>query len=109
MMKKIKLFTVAITLLSIACADQNAFMLVGEITDAGLNGKTVYLQKINEKQNGLTTIDSTTVENGKFSFKGIANEQPDVRFVVIQGERGNRIFLFWNAEKSPCQSTPLPR
>ncbi|MDR1810554.1 MAG: AhpC/TSA family protein [Prevotella sp.] len=86
-MKKNLLFIAAIALLTAACADHDAFVLIGETTDAGLNGKTVYLQKINAERNALEPIDSTVVADGKFTFKGIANKLPDLRFVTFRGEQ----------------------
>jgi peroxiredoxin len=83
-MNKIGLLAATLVLLAPSCKDKNAFILTGEVADAGLNGKTVYLQKINEEKSGFVSIDSTTIENGKFVFKGIAEEQPNLHFVTIQ-------------------------
>jgi thiol-disulfide isomerase/thioredoxin len=86
-MKTIKLFMAAIALLTASCTDHDAFILTGETANAGLNGKMAYLQKINAEKNGLMSLDSTVITDGKFTFKGIANKQPDLRFVAIQGEQ----------------------
>ena len=51
------------------------------------NGTKVKLQTQNE-QKQILVVDSTTVINGKFSFKGVSNE-PAIHFIQIDKVQGN--------------------
>jgi len=82
-MKKIILFVGIATCIFTACKDKNAYMLTGTFADNEQNGKIVYLQELDSNYSALNAIDSATVENGKFVFKGIAKELPVVQIVTI--------------------------
>ncbi|NDW17964.1 AhpC/TSA family protein [Dysgonomonas sp. 216] len=85
MMKKIGLFLSAIAILVSSCADKNAYTLDGTVKTEEANGKAVYLQELKEDGSGFNNIDTAKVENGKFTFKGIAGDAPQMRFVSVEG------------------------
>lgn len=66
-MKKLATFALATLLLS-ACGGNKGYQIEGTVTDAGLNGKQVYLY---EYGNATSPVDSALVEDGKFVLKGL--------------------------------------
>ncbi|MDH6358444.1 AhpC/TSA family protein [Parabacteroides sp. PF5-9] len=55
-------------LLLVACAQQPGYKISGTVSNADLNGKYIYLYEYNKSIEN--PLDSTLVENGKFTFKG---------------------------------------
>lgn len=85
-MKKFALLlSVAALLFATSCTDKNAYTVTGKVADAKLNGKEVYLQELSTDGQGFTSIDTTTIENGTFSFKGKADSIA-VRFISVAAE-----------------------
>ena len=85
-MKKFALLlSVAALLFATSCTDKNAYTVTGKVADAKLNGKEVYLQELSTDGQGFTSIDTTTIENGTFSFKG-KTDSIAVRFISVAAE-----------------------
>ena len=85
-MKKILLFSF-IVLCSISCKNSN-FRITGSIGNKELNGKTIFIkERINREWN---TIDSTVVENSKFTFKGISDSAKIV-YLSYEFPIGNKV------------------
>lgn len=82
-MKKITLLLLILAATFASCKDKGAYTIEGNFTDNALDGKMVYLQKIDSLQSeSLSVIDSTTIKDGKFSLKGIA-ETPAMGFISV--------------------------
>lgn len=83
-MKKIGLLLSVVALfLATSCTDKDAYSIKGKVANASFEGKQIYLQELNADGRGFTSIDTATIENGSFIFKGKAGEVPAVRFVAI--------------------------
>lgn len=74
-----KLFVIAACGMLAACSPTPGYHIAGTAS-ADLNGQTVYLQTLNEEA-GYVSIDSTTVTDGKFEFKGVA-KQPELALLA---------------------------
>ncbi len=61
--------------------------------DSTDNGSPVYLKTLNDAKSEIVTLDSTTVQNGKFSFTETVNKPKQIRFVQID-QVANSPFLF---------------
>ncbi|MDX1362973.1 MAG: TlpA disulfide reductase family protein [Arenibacter latericius] len=71
----------------VACNDkQDGYVLNGSISGDVEDGTQVFIRKINEN-NQPFDIDTTTVQNGKFSVTGTA-ESPDLIYVFIDKVQG---------------------
>lgn len=60
-----------------SCSKTNEYTIAGRINEPGYEGKTVYLYPQKDSE---IAIDSTTVENGQFSFNGIAPDTVKLTF-----------------------------
>ncbi|MCG2461357.1 AhpC/TSA family protein [Flavobacteriaceae bacterium F89] len=90
-MKKI-LFVLGIVATLIACNESNKdFTVNGSISGDLENGTKVFLKKVGE-QNRPVDIDTTTIEDGKFTFSGPA-EKPEIHYIFIDKIRGNIPFV----------------
>lgn len=70
-----------------ACNDKpEGYVLNGTLTGDVEDGTQVFIRKINES-NQPYDIDTTTVENGKFSVKGTA-DSPDLIYVFVDKVQG---------------------
>lgn len=70
-----------------ACSDKpEGYVLNGTLTGDVEDGTQVFIRKINES-NQPYDIDTTTVENGKFSVKGTA-DSPDLIYVFVDKVQG---------------------
>lgn len=78
-MKKILLFA-AIACAIVACSNKNAYTVKGNVENNDLNGQTVFIKKLVDKQ--LTSVDSTVIADGKFTFKGKI-ETPEIYYIEI--------------------------
>ena len=68
-MKKLTyLFAAAAMMSIVACSGGKGYVISGTV-DGGIDGDTVYLQEVVGRQ--LVNLDTTTIKNGKFEFKGI--------------------------------------
>jgi peroxiredoxin len=90
-MKKFSLIFFGLLILLNACqgVEKNTFKLNG--TTNLPEGKQIFRIQANAN-NQPTTIDTATVANGQFSFKGSV-EQIDVNFLFVEGEQVNTPFI----------------
>lgn len=90
-MKKFSLILLGLLIVLNACqgVEKNTFKLNG--TTNLPDGKQIFRIQANAN-NQPTTIDTATVANGKFSFKGSV-EQIDVNFLFVEGEQVNTPFI----------------
>ena len=90
-MKKFSLILFGLLILLNACqgVEKNTFKLNG--TTNLPEGKQIFRIQANTN-NQPTTIDTATVANGQFSFKGSV-EQIDVNFLFVEGEQINTPFI----------------
>lgn len=88
-MKKISsLLFVAIVILMAACTEKPAvkeYTLTGNLSGNSSDSLQVYLQEIDENTGEFVSVDTTTVKNGTFVFKGTAEESPVLRFISAEG------------------------
>lgn len=88
-MKKISfLLFMAVSILMVACTEKSApkeYTLTGNFSKAGSDSLLVYLQEIDENTGEFVSVDTTTVQNGTFVFKGIAEDSPAIRFISAEG------------------------
>ena len=91
LMKKFSFILLVFLVVLNACQglEKNTFQLNGTTNLA--EGKQIFLIQANAN-NQPTTIDTTTVVDGKFSFKGDV-EQIDVNFLFVEGEQVNTPFI----------------
>ena len=76
--------------------NHNSFVIKGELTGELENGIKVYLKGIN-KQNQPINIDTTTIENGVFNFKGVA-KIPKLHFIFIDKIQGSIPLILENGK-----------
>ena len=91
LMKKCSSILLVVLAVLNACqgVEKNTFLLNGTTNLA--EGKQIFLIQANAN-NQPTTIDTTTVVDGKFSFKGDV-KQIDVNFLFVEGEQVNTPFI----------------
>jgi hypothetical protein len=93
-MKKIILFLTAATLLTSCSKDK--YTISG--TAAGFeNGKTVILERQDDKGMGLIAVDTVKIENGKFEIEGKTTE-PVFHTLQIEGAQGKIPFILENGD-----------
>ena len=95
-MKKISLILLTIVAIASCSKSHNSFVIKGELTGEPENGTKVYLKVVN-KQNQPIDIDTTTVENGVFNFKGVAGI-PELHFIFIEKTQGSIPLILENGE-----------
>lgn len=81
-MKKV-LYSLLVAALMVGCAEKPSYTIDGTVSNSVFEGKTVYMQQMVARS--YVNVDSTTVTNGKFTFKGVQTE-PALRFLNIQPE-----------------------
>lgn len=84
-MKKLLFPLVAALLLFSACDRTPKYKITGKVQD-GLDGKKVYLRKLEEKGPSAIATDSAVLAKGAFAMKGSVTE-PDFYFIIIEGEK----------------------
>lgn len=85
-MKKIPVFLFAI--LCVFSCKNSTFTISGSLDNKALNGKTIFIkERINRE---WKTIDSTTIENQKFAFKG-SIDTAKIAYIVYEFPVGNRV------------------
>lgn len=70
-----------------ACTGQpnsKEYTLTGNIS-GGSDSLEIFLQIIDENTGEFVSVDTTTVQNGTFIFKGIAEQSPALRFISTEG------------------------
>jgi thiol-disulfide isomerase/thioredoxin len=75
---------------------ENEFILEGTIEGIE-NGKKAVLETQDETGMGLKALDSVVIKDGKFTFKGTV-EEPELRFVQVEGVNGKAVFILENGE-----------
>src|SRR5690606_3641755 len=90
MNKVLLILGIVVTLISCNQSSKD-FTLNGNISGELENGTKVFLKKVGE-QNQPMDIDTTTIENGKFTFTGAA-DQPEIHYIFIDKIRGNIPFV----------------
>lgn len=69
-MKQITMIAAA-TFFLVACSEKPGYQISGKVNNPDLDGKYVYLCAVEE---GTPVLDSTLVQNGSFSFKGVQEQ-----------------------------------
>ncbi|MEN9917884.1 MAG: hypothetical protein RL662_320, partial [Bacteroidota bacterium] len=69
MFKKVCVSLLLLTVFFVTNAQNSSYLLKGQLVGDAYNGAKVYLQKPSEGRNSLVTIDSTTIEDEKFTFR----------------------------------------
>src|SRR6056297_1099384 len=96
MMKKLVL-SVCIIFAVMACDQQSAgYTITGSIRGEVEDGTQVFLRGIGE-DNQPVDVDTTTVENGQFVFKG-QTETPEMQYVFIDNFMGYHAVIIENGE-----------
>ena len=119
-MKKISsLLFASIIILMAACTGKptpNEFTVTGNLSDDTSDSLLVYLQVIDENTGEFVSVDTATVKNGTFVFKGLAEASPTLRFISTEGlsrpvliaiETGNIDISFDTAFVATVKGTPL--
>ncbi|PXV63340.1 peroxiredoxin [Dysgonomonas alginatilytica] len=86
-MKKISsLLFASIVILMAACTGKPVpeYIITGNLS-GGSDSIQVYLQEIDENTGEFVSVDTATVKNGTFLFRGIAEQNPVLRFIATEG------------------------
>ena len=88
-MNKLFLFLIAV-LICFSCTSKGEYTIKGTASK-DLDGKQVYL--LNQREDGVESIDSTMINGGKFSFKGM-QEAPALYIISLNkpGDSDNPVF-----------------
>ncbi|MEC4113890.1 TlpA disulfide reductase family protein [Myroides pelagicus] len=89
-MRKV-LSVVALATLLTAC-EEKGYEINGQVSDIE-NGTTVYLEKLNIDNNQFIAIDSTTIKDNTFKFKGQPTNRTEQSFIHFKGETGRVPFI----------------
>ncbi len=95
-MKKVFAIVLGVVFLASCNSKSEGYTLNGTVEGELDNGTMVYL-KTTDTINKLVDIDTTTVENGTFSFKGVQAE-PKLHYIFMESNRGNIPFILENGE-----------
>ncbi|MER3373138.1 MAG: TlpA disulfide reductase family protein [Allomuricauda sp.] len=95
-MKKVFVIVLGVVFLASCNSKSEGYTLNGTVEGELDNGTLVYL-KTTDTINQLVDIDTTTIENGVFSFKGIQAE-PKLHYIFMESNRGNIPFILENGE-----------
>ncbi len=82
-MKKIILFLSVIMMLVTSCAEKDTFSIKGTLPGSDYEGKQVYLKVLAENWKDQVAVDTATISNGIFEFKGLAKEGAIIHFVEL--------------------------
>ncbi len=77
----------AVAFISACSNGSDGFTLNGTMSGDLKNGTQVFLKKTNE-QNMPVDVDTTTIENGEFTFKGDAGS-PELHYIFVDQLQGN--------------------
>lgn len=87
-MKKLILLFSVIALLATSCADKNAFTINGTLPNNDYNGHKVHLMALDSAWGRMpVAVDSVSVADGKFAFKGIAKDEATVHFITLENAK----------------------
>ncbi|MBS9463416.1 AhpC/TSA family protein [Flagellimonas sp. 389] len=93
-MRRILAIATVIIVLASCNSKPEGYTLKATVTGELENGTQVYL-KTTDSLNQLVDIDTTTVENGAFTFTG-SQEKPMLYYVFVEENRGNIPFVLEN-------------
>lgn len=94
-MRKLFVLLIASTFIVSCSKDKSNEYTINALAEGIQNGSKVYLRKFEDRK--PVDIDSTSVENGKFTISGSV-ENPDVYFIFIDQVMGNVPFILENSE-----------
>ncbi len=112
------LLFVAIVILMASCKEKptlKEYTLTGNLATAS-DSLLVYLQAMDENTGEFVSVDTTTVKNGTFVFKGLVSDSSSLRFISTEGiskpvliaiETGNINISFDTAFVATVKGTPL--
>ncbi|MBD8389506.1 AhpC/TSA family protein [Dysgonomonas sp. BGC7] len=83
-MKKILLLFSTIALLMTSCGEKNAFTITGKLPNGSYDGQQVYLQTLDSIWKDRINIDTVSVVDGQFVFKGVAKDVPGIHFISLE-------------------------
>ena len=86
-MRKIVPIVLILSLLASCSSKPEGFVINAKVSGDLENGTRVFL-KTTDSLNKLQDVDTTTVENGIFSFTG-AQENPKLYYIFLESNRGN--------------------
>ncbi|MFD2098527.1 DUF4369 domain-containing protein [Flagellimonas iocasae] len=95
-MKKVFAIVLGVVFLASCGSKSDGYTLNGTVEGDLENGTLVYL-KTTDSLNQVVDIDTTTVQNGVFSFKGVQAE-PKLHYIFLQPNRGNIPFVLENGD-----------
>tara|TARA_Y100000815_G_scaffold53152_1_gene43169 strand:- start:227 stop:1369 length:1143 start_codon:yes stop_codon:yes gene_type:complete len=93
MMKKIFLLASSCFFM-LSCATDTNYEVSGTIDNLE-DGTAVYLQRIDENKR-LAAVDTTTIKDGKFTFKEEKLAEPEMNLLTVEGINANVIFIAEN-------------
>ncbi|MDF0717387.1 TlpA disulfide reductase family protein [Muricauda sp. 334s03] len=94
-MKRLFALSLGVLFLTSCNSDPKGYTLSGTITGESENGTQIFL-KTTDSINQLVDIDTTTVENGLFSFSG-DQAGPKMHYIFVDKVRGNVPVIVENA------------
>ncbi len=95
-MRKIFAITLGILFFVSCNSKPEGFTINAKVTGELDNGTNVYL-KTTDSLNQLIDIDTTTVQDGTFSFAG-AQSSPQLHYIFVESNRGNIPFILENGD-----------
>ena len=78
----------------LSCATDTNYEVSGTIDNLE-DGTAVYLQRIDENKR-LAAVDTTTIKDGKFTFKEEKLAEPEMNLLTVEGINANVIFIAEN-------------
>lgn len=85
-MKKIFCLLFCLSVLFSACSKKNE--LHGTFKNTDKDGKQIYILKMQNYDSPFVKADSTTIENGQFTFKLDESKEPSIAYLVTQDNDG---------------------
>lgn len=83
----------AITTFLFSCSSEEQYIIRGNL-DGG-DDKTLFLKK--RESGRWVKIDSVVLDNGTFEFIGGAVDYPDMYYLMVEGNRGAKVFYLENS------------
>lgn len=84
MKRNTSFLTIFLAVILFSCQNKNAYVIEGSFDSDKFDGKTAYLQKADSVNAQIPTIiDSVTIQNSKFTFKGSEGENITLGFVSV--------------------------
>ncbi|MEM6894758.1 MAG: TlpA disulfide reductase family protein [Bacteroidota bacterium] len=97
-MNKVWIWGVLAALVASCAGKADGYSVDAKVEGELDNGTKVFL-KTTDSLNQLVDVDTTTVENGVFSFEGV-QEQPKLHYLMLEDSRGNLPFFLENGKIS---------